>query len=177
MHPFIDLDMKYIDTDQLKVEIERLKQENSISDDKEYAQYELDVACGYDMALEKVLLILNSLQQEHPEVDLEKEITRTYHDGSVADTSDMDHNDYENIARHFYELGCRHVAVMYDDIEYKEQMVDELTTKELVDEIVEEYKKYVDDDPVFSKHVNKVAGISIARHFAEWGAKQVKSND
>lgn len=42
---------------------------------------------------------------EQPEVDLEEEIRRTYRDGSIGDTSDMDHNDYENIARHFYELG------------------------------------------------------------------------
>ena len=44
-------------------------------------------------------------QQEEPEVDLEKIIEQTYHDGSVADTDDIDHVDYENIARHFYELG------------------------------------------------------------------------
>lgn len=44
-------------------------------------------------------------EQDQPEVDLEKIIGQTYHDGSVADTSDMNHVDYENIARHFYELG------------------------------------------------------------------------
>lgn len=47
----------------------------------------------------------NSVKQEQPEVDLEKIIEQTYHDGSVADTNDMDHVTYENIARHFYELG------------------------------------------------------------------------
>ena len=45
------------------------------------------------------------VQQEQPDVDLEKIIGQTYHDGSVADTSDMDLVDYENIALHFYELG------------------------------------------------------------------------
>lgn len=45
------------------------------------------------------------LMQEQPEVDLEKIIGQTYHDGSVTDTSNMDHVDYENIARYFYELG------------------------------------------------------------------------
>lgn len=44
-------------------------------------------------------------RKEQPEVDLEKEIEHTYYDGSVTDTSDMNHVDYENIARHFYELG------------------------------------------------------------------------
>ena len=34
-----------------------------------------------------------------------------------------------------------------------------------------EYKSYVDDDPVFSKLVNRNAGLAIARHFAEWGEK------
>lgn len=43
--------------------------------------------------------------EEQMEVNLDKIIEQTYHDGSVADTSDMDHVDYDNIARHFYELG------------------------------------------------------------------------
>ena len=45
------------------------------------------------------------LQQGKHEVDLEEEISRTYYDGSVTDTDDIDHVTYENIARHFYELG------------------------------------------------------------------------
>ena len=47
----------------------------------------------------------HKFQQEQPEVDLEKIIGQTYHDGSVTDTSNMDHVDYENIGRYFYELG------------------------------------------------------------------------
>lgn len=43
------------------------------------------------------------------EEDLKKEIARTYHDGSVADTSEMDHNDYENIAHYFAEWGAEHL--------------------------------------------------------------------
>lgn len=46
-----------------------------------------------------------SARNEQPEVDIEKIIEQTYHNGSVADTLDMDHVTYENIARHFYELG------------------------------------------------------------------------
>jgi hypothetical protein len=46
-----------------------------------------------------------SVMKEQPEADLEKIIGQTYHDGSVADTSNMDHMDYENIARYFYALG------------------------------------------------------------------------
>lgn len=53
--------MKLIDAENLKKEIEQLKMENEIRDDEDYAQYELDVACGYDMALEDVLNLLNQL--------------------------------------------------------------------------------------------------------------------
>lgn len=45
---------------------------------------------------------------EEPDKSLEEEISRTYHNGSVADTSDLDHNSYENIARHFAQWGAEH---------------------------------------------------------------------
>lgn len=38
----------------------------------------------------------------------------------------------------------------------------------------EEYKDYVERDPVYSKLVNRNAGLSIARHFAKWGAEHLK---
>ena len=63
---------------KLIAEIERLKQDNETSDDKEYAQYEIDVACGYAMACEEILSIIASLQQEKPEVELEKAARYVY---------------------------------------------------------------------------------------------------
>lgn len=38
----------------------------------------------------------------------------------------------------------------------------------------EEYKDYVENDPVYSKLVNGIAGLGIARHFAQWGAEHLK---
>lgn len=64
--------MKYIDAEKLKAEIERLKQLNEISDDKNYAQYELDMACGYDIACEEILDSITYLQQETSEISLER---------------------------------------------------------------------------------------------------------
>lgn len=46
---------------------------------------------------------------EQPVEGLEEEISRTYHDGSVTDTEDIDHTAYENIARHFAEWGAEHL--------------------------------------------------------------------
>lgn len=38
----------------------------------------------------------------------------------------------------------------------------------------EEYKDYVESDPVYSKLVNRNAGLVIARHFAQWGVEHLK---
>ena len=38
----------------------------------------------------------------------------------------------------------------------------------------EEYKDYVESDPVYGKLVNRNAGLSIARHFAQWGAEHAR---
>lgn len=81
---------KYIDADRLKAEITGWRNKQ--------------MGFAWD-AVNEVLNIIDSLQQEQPEVDLEEEISRTYRDGSVTDTSDMDHVSYENIAHHFYSLG------------------------------------------------------------------------
>ena len=58
----MSFDMEYID--KLKAEIKRLQQQNDTSEDKDYPQYELDVACGYDMACDEILKLVDSLQQE-----------------------------------------------------------------------------------------------------------------
>ena len=42
-----------------------------------------------------------------------------------------------------------------------------------LDELEEEYKDYVENDPVYSKLVNRNAGLSIARHFAQWQKEQM----
>lgn len=63
--------------------------------------YHLGIIDGLDIAER----ILDTLPDE-PVTDcheLEEEISRTYHDGSVTDTSDIDHVAYENIASHFAE--------------------------------------------------------------------------
>ena len=50
--------------EEIKAEIERLRRIDEISDDKDYAQYELDVKCGYDSALDDVLSFIESLEKE-----------------------------------------------------------------------------------------------------------------
>ena len=75
--------MKYIDADKLIAILERQNADKKI--------------------IQPIIHIIDSLQQKQPVEGLEEEITRTYHDGSVTDTDDIDHTAYENIARHFAE--------------------------------------------------------------------------
>ena len=56
----------------IRAEIERFRKTNKVSEDKEYAQYELDVKCGYDMALDDMLSYINSLSEEPVSEEFEK---------------------------------------------------------------------------------------------------------
>ena len=87
---------KYIDSEKLIAEIERLSAteygDNTFGD---------DVANGaLDYVLEE---IIPSLQQEQPEIDLEKEIDSFFPE-SYFDTA-INFDDAVDIARHFYKLG------------------------------------------------------------------------
>lgn len=98
--------MKYIDADKLIERLEEMKQ----------AEYE---NCGgvnsKTGALQEVQELITSLQQEQPEVDLEKEMDSYFNehfspcvDGTLISERtgmEIDGNDYDDIARHFYELG------------------------------------------------------------------------
>ena len=84
------LGMKNIDVEKLKAEIKRLEE-------MDYPCDTLEQSTGFYDALDRIKSFIDSFQQEQPEVDLEKIIQKTYHDGSVADTSDMDHVDYEKL--------------------------------------------------------------------------------
>lgn len=60
--------VKYIDKSALVAEIERLRKRNNFEEDSDYAQFELDVSCGYGMALDDVEKFLDTLEVK--EVDL-----------------------------------------------------------------------------------------------------------
>ena len=78
------------------------------------------------------------------------------------------------VAKQFYELGCRRTAEKYDEIEYNRQRAEEA---ELSDDLEKEIKRWI--------HAQRNNGRKLfgwidmvelaARHFAEWGAKSIKS--
>lgn len=103
--------MALIDKDQVKAEIERMiKRESSLLDIKVLESSKREQIKKIEL-LSDLLTFLDTLQEQSVtdchglEIGLEEEISRTYHDGSVTDTEDIDHTSYENIARHFAEWG------------------------------------------------------------------------
>ena len=110
--------MKYIDADKLKELIDEKW--------KELADKNVKVGGGkWDAEIStylSVLRLINSLQQEQPEVDLEKEMQEEYYkyaiyeSGSISGEGyqleaqghyecNLTRKEFKDIARHFYELG------------------------------------------------------------------------
>ena len=87
--------MKYIDTDRLRAKIK-----NSLEFDE---RIQTNFYIGRRDAERNILALLDSLQQEQPEVDLEKEIDECAKSDLCPD--DCSFYDFARIARHFYELG------------------------------------------------------------------------
>ena len=85
--------MKYINADKLKAEIERQLEKY----DPHYT------SAGSE--LKKLLSFIDSLPQEQPEVDLEKEIDKYCEPIQAWQIQEAPYTSIENCARHFYELG------------------------------------------------------------------------
>ena len=125
--------MKYIDADLLRKEIERLEKAAHSSAlgcaDSETRKFHK----GKDYAYQHIGILIDSLQQEQPKVDLNEEIERFidahYHtrfDETLENGNDpLTVFDFQDIAHHFCEFGLRRAAEMYDEIEYNRQRAEE----------------------------------------------------
>lgn len=89
--------MKYIDAEKLKAEIETKR----------------ELAKNYDMSggdasiYDEIILLIDSLQQEQPEVDLEEEFDRYCYPIETWQVQEAPFTSLYNCARHFYKLGRR----------------------------------------------------------------------
>ena len=92
--------MKYIDSEKLKAEIEKLHKAHS-------GKYGCDEV---GVNLEYLEGFIDSLQQEQPEVDLEEEIDSCWQDwispsNQSSEEGVLPKSEFSMYARHFYELG------------------------------------------------------------------------
>lgn len=79
------------------------------------------------------------------------------------------------IERRFWSYG----TPLHDDEVTKKvdeilDIIENALSEEPDNSLEEEYKDYVENDPVYSKLVNGIAGLGIARHFAKWGAEHLR---
>lgn len=93
--------MKYIDADRLKAEIEkRMHICDGIFERDSDTYYQ-----GKAVAYQETLPLIDSLQQEQPEVDLEEEMDRFFEEMPIQEHENIFEDTYQMIARHFYKLG------------------------------------------------------------------------
>lgn len=149
--------------EKIRAEVERLNtiqlkriQEGDLVDAEPY---------GKNEAYNNVLSILSDLEKsEKPmnlqPVDLDDAISNwqgieAFPEGCGITPLPKAMKIVDKTARHFYELGRQSKPRNCEGLE-------------------EEYKNYVENDPVYSKLANGIVGLSIARHFAQWGAEHLK---
>ena len=115
---------------------------------------------------------IESLEKEQ-DVDLKKEIVEMM----AKQPFFIKAKDQIAFARHFYELGCRHAAVLYDDIEKERQRGQEAEQPQGLDEAAEEFARTTFTQPhsktpekeITIIEPDKLAGFKAG---AKWMAEQ-----
>ena len=138
---------------------------------------------GKAVSLEELIPFLSTLESEKQmdQEGLVEEVKRYYSDNFAYISSDQPTlSILTNVARHFYDLGCRRTSEKFDEIEYERQR-EEKSEKpgegwEDVDfdsEITHIWGKCAAEpnDQIACLHIESF--IEIARHFAQWGAEHL----
>ena len=168
--------MKYIDSELLRKEIEKNK--NMI--DGLFTEGDDSVYDGENDAYNRVLRIIDSLQQKQPEQPVEdlNELIRkwdrvninTIQKAKVKTTGEIIDGFYDGRG-HFDHFVDHDIFDRYS-VEDVEPIIDEQPSEGLEEEIQVERKKLLDVfGPMNGEQV--LAIKDIARHFVEWGRKQV----
>ena len=102
--------MKYIDADKLISEIER-KRDSALERQKNLEKIGQETVLNEMIAAElnRLISFVASLQQEQPDVDLEKEVEKYLLDNADFVTKSTSNEMVNALARHFYELGRNQV--------------------------------------------------------------------
>jgi hypothetical protein len=161
---------------KIGAEIER---QNNLSNEKRgqarrTKDYYNEVAYGAEMDVcNRLLSFLSDLETKVADSDgLNGEIERYFEGWSddseygqavMRDGACAGVDECEDIARHFYDLGCRRTAEKYDESEKPMNQA----------ELEKEIEEYLPES-TFNTGFNYDDLQEIARHFAEWGAEHLK---
>lgn len=119
------------------------------------------------LPVRKLLSFFDTLE-EQPVEGLNAEI-ENYFENIPDDTDKID------IARHFYELGCRRTADMYDEIEYERQRAEEAENEEFEKELHRYWLEQKQKGAIVDGSIDDYITVQeVASHFAEWGAEHLK---
>lgn len=124
--------MEYIDTKKLKSEITRIYNEHPVHSTE---CYEDGVNDGYHSCCDEIVAVIDSLQQEQPEVDLENELDEWMKYGphtcypwcSIPDAVEI-------TARHFYELGMSVMRERITNPDYNQKVIEKIKSGYPMDE-------------------------------------------
>ena len=146
--------------DQIRSEIERLMKENSSSSGLEGRVLDLTYEDGINTALNDVLEILDTLQEQPVCEDVEMEIKETELEYQQRSERGEYPASIESIARHFYELGRQSKQKVCEELE---------------EEIDRLWNSFADE--VEGPHNIFDVYARLARHFAQWGAEHLRPAD
>ena len=125
--------MKYIDADRLIAEINKRKKSLRAGICGEaFTRKQKNEMLVASEELDRFSRIIDSLQQEMPEVDLEKEVEKYLLDNADFVTKSTSNEMVNTLARHFAELGRK--QVLQEIYEGKVKPVDKITAAWLDDE-------------------------------------------
>ena len=168
--------------EQIKAEIEKLIERYSSVKAKGVLQegYKGGRLIGYEDALNILKRIQEESEKPINQDELEREISKKY----ANDTTTMrTREQYAELARYFYDLGCRRTAEKFDDIEYNRQRAEESEKPTNKDELEKEISKSIENLEGCTTKIGDVPEYHLisdedlrefANHFAQWGAEHLK---
>ena len=143
---------KYIDSDKLKTKVKGLQCEQGFEDG--------EAERGYQFAIKDMLRVIDSLQQEQPEVDLVEEITRFFSKNPIPHEHLTDWPLLKNTALYFYNIG-RYSRDIKPEVDLEKEIDSEWAKCNPIDEGM----------GVEVANIHIEAFDIIARHFYELGLK------
>lgn len=130
------------------------------------------ILLGKRTAFQIALELIDSLQQEQPEVDLEEELNR-YLRGEFKQTAGGNFNNYIQVARHFAEWGARH-SINWGDVQLLDTFILELSREE------KDGTDWGDSEKFYTEVLRRFHEFNdkkISEIVAEWGAEHARKED